>query len=194
MIGANPASIVTVQCVTCRKQRRPLDCEAVTIGSDTSFVCHFCIDETASMPGRMEGIHESDLPLALVLDYLAGISMEDYFLSDEGWGYAGVFDRHILTIDCRGFYDVTSFQTHDLAMREVNAMEDDGMGASDEDAYISYGNHGIEVSLAGKHLGTFTTERRARAAVSVAMRKEGFYPNVWLTGEHGPTIRRIEVW
>lgn len=40
-------------------------------------------------------------------------------------------------------------------------------------------------SFAGKYLGEFKTERRARAAVRLAMTREQFWPNVWTVSDHG---------
>jgi hypothetical protein len=68
------------------------------------------------------------------------------------------------------------------------------VGADESDAYINYGRQGLEVSFDGKYIGRYETLRRAQAKVSLLMREHGYFPNVWLTGEHGPTIRRIDVW
>lgn len=166
--------------------------EPVTIGEDVFYACPGCMDELEG-PGKHEGIGEDDYALVVVLEYLRGISMEDHWLADES-GYVGVFERHLLVEDSQGFVDVRTFTDHQAAMREINSYEDDGMGASEDDAYIAYERNGLYVSFAGKTVGTYETLRRAMAAVSVEMRRQGYFPNVWLTGEHGPTIRRIDVW
>jgi hypothetical protein len=67
------------------------------------------------------------------------------------------------------------------------------VGADEYDAYISWSRRGYEVSFEGKHVGTFETERRARAAVSVEMRRSGYFPNVYVVSDHG-NLHRIEVW
>jgi hypothetical protein len=162
------------------------------VGADVFDVCEGCANEYAG-PGRGEGIHADDRALAAVLEHLAGISMEDHWLADES-GYVGVFDRYLLVKDSSGFLDVWTFADMDAAMREINSYEDDGRGADESDAYINYGRQGLEVSFDGKYIGRYETLRRAQAKVSLLMREHGYFPNVWLTGEHGPTIRRIDVW
>lgn len=182
-----------MRCDICTGSRPEWSYEAVTVGEDVFHVCAGCASRYDG-PGRWEGIHESDRALAAVLEQLASVSGEDEYLSDEWNGYAGVFANHMLIQDAQGFVDVRTFKDPAAAVRELRSFEDDGMGADEEDAYINYGNDGLEVSFAGKYIGRYQTLRRAQACVSVLMRREGFYPNVWLTGEHGPSIRRIDVW
>lgn len=183
----------TNKCIVCEGSRPEWAYQAVTVGDDSYTVCEGCANEYAG-PGRGEGIDDDDRPLAAVLEHFAGLGMEDHMLAD-GSGYAGQFSEHILIVDDRGFVDVRTFPNADAARREMDSFENDGMGASEDDAYIRYdGSRGLSVSFAGKFIGSYPTLRRAKACVSVLMRREGYYPNVWLTHEHGPTIRRISVW
>ena len=183
--------ITSHQCVQCDQFKASRHLDVVQIGADTYYVCETCSD--LSGPGKYQAVDESDWALCVVLEWLAGVSSMDHWLSDES-GYAGVSDRYMLIEDDRGFVEVREFTSVDAAMREMNSFEDDGFGASDMDAYISCDRNGYGVSFDGKFVGTYGTERRARAKVSLLMRETGYYPNVYLTGEHGPTIRRIEVW
>jgi hypothetical protein len=155
------------------------------------YVCEDCIPEPG--PGRYQGMSEDDYPLAVALEALASGSFEDHFLSSD-CEYAGQFGQHILYTDSQGFVTVETFSDSDQARLEMDRLEDNGMGADEDDAYIGYSHGRLEVSFDGKHIGTFTRLGRAKACVSLEMRKSGYFPNVWLTGEHGPTIRRIEVW
>ena len=163
----------------------------VTVEPETFYVCEACIEQHAG-PGKFEG-NGDDLALALVLHALMLDSGEDHFLSDES-GYMGQFGRFVLTVDDRGFVSAEEFASPEKAEARLNDAEDDGFGASEDDAWISLERGGYHVSFAAKSIGTFETERRARAAVSVEMRRTGYYPNVFLAGEHGPTVRRIDVW
>jgi hypothetical protein len=76
----------------------------------------------------------------------------------------------------------------------MDEFEDDGFGAQEDDGWISCDRGGYFASLGGKRLGTFERLSRAKAAISLEMRRSGYYPNVFLSGEHGPTVRRIDVW
>jgi hypothetical protein len=165
---------------------------AVEVEGETYYVSHAAIED-ASGPGRWQGETGEQLALGLVLEHLDQDGGADWTLSDES-GYCAQIDRHLLLQDSSGFMEVRSFATAALAEKEMSSYEDQGMGASEDDAYISYENNGIGVSFGGKHIGRFNTLRRAKACVSVEMRKSGYYPNVFLCGEHGPTIRRIDVW
>jgi hypothetical protein len=179
-------------CDACAK--RPDSFEEVKLDGRTFRVCSDCLAQ-AEGPGRYDEIHEDDLPLAVALYAVALQGGGDWSLSDEwGSGSATKFGRVILVQDERGQLDLREFADAAAAEREMNSWEDDGMGASQDDAWISYTNRGIEVSFAGKHIGTFDRLTRAQACVSLAMRKEGYFPNVWVSGEHGPTVRRIDVW
>ena len=181
------------KCHVCDRLTAASNGEMVSVWEqDDHFVCRFCIS-AADGPGRFEGNGDS-LGLALVLDALSGISAEDHFLTDESYGYVGQFGRHLLVQDDRGFIEARSFASPEAAEREMNGYEDTGFGASEDDGWISYEPNGIYASLSGERLGRFDTLRRAQAAISVAMRKQGYYPNVFVSGEHGPSVRRIDVW
>ncbi len=190
--------LAPTKCHICERNGAQYRHEYVTIGDETFPVCDTCTD-SISGNGAHEGIHESDRALCLVLESLAGVSGEDHLLTDDNYGYAGLFDRFILLHDDRGFYEVREFKTAELAMREMNQFEDDGFGASEYDAWIYDDRNGYGVSFEGKHIATFTSEdspnplRRARAQVSLCMRESGYYPNCFYQGERG-SVRRIEVW
>lgn len=163
----------------------------VEIDGSTYRVCDHCLLD-ADGPGKFEGCRD-DLPLALALYALRRDGAYDSELSDDSLSVAR-FERYLLIEDSQGFVEVREFAGSTTAQAEMDGYEDDGLGASEDDAWLSYQNGGIAVSFAGKHVGTYERESRARAAVSLAMRKQGYYPNVWLAGEHGPGIRRIDVW
>lgn len=184
--------VTSHKCVACDSFHADSRLEPVTVGSDVFYACESC-ESCMDGPGKHEGVDESDRALCVVLEHLAGISWEDYWLSDDYQGYVGVFDRFMLVEDERGFVDVRTFADADSAMRECNSFEDRGFGADENDAYIGISNRGYEVSFDGKYVDTYPRLNRAMAKVSLLMRDSGYYPNVFLTGEHGPTIRRIDV-
>lgn len=168
--------------------------ETVEVEGQTFIVCDSCLENHRG-PGKFEGEAGDDqsLALALVLHALAAEGWVDEALADES-GSVSRIGRYLLVEDDRGFVEVRTFDSPEAAQRELDGYEDDGLGASEDDAWISSGTRGWEVSFAGKFIGTFKRESRARAAVSLEMRKSGYYPNVWLAGEHGPSVRRIDVW
>jgi len=180
------------KCVACEGSRLEWEYHRVTVGEDVFTVCEGCSNAYAG-PGRGEGVACEDRPLAAVLEYLAGISMEDHYLADES-GYAGKFDRYILIVDDRGFVDVRTFPDSDAALREMNRYEDAGMGADEHDAWIGSEYSGYSVSFDGKHVGQYPSLRRAKAKVSLLMRETGFFPNVWLDNGGSSGIRRVDVW
>jgi hypothetical protein len=164
-----------------------LNSETVQLDDARFTICETC---TRNTPGKFEGEPARTVVLwALTLNGFA-----DAWLSDESYGYLGRVGKYLVQEDDQGFVTSMEFSSADAAQQKMNSYEDDGFGASEDDAWISLAHGWIDVSFAGEHLGRFETERRARAAVSVAMRKTGYFPNVWLTGEHGPSVRRIEVW
>jgi len=182
-------AITPRKCVACDAWRAESETEAVTLDPDTLYVCDQCVED-AEGPGRFERSADA---LTLALHSLS-LDGEDFFLTDDWQGYIGQFGRHVLTIDHDGFVESQSFTTPEKAYAWIAGVERDGFGANEDDAWISYEPRGLEVSFAGEHIGTFKTLRRARAAVSVEMRKQGYFPNVWLAGEHGPSVRMIDVW
>ena len=184
--------VTSHQCVSCEKFRANRQLEPVVVGTETFYACDACVDALAG-PGKHEGVDESDRALCLVLGHLAGISFMDHWLTDDYSGYVGVVDRFMLVEDERGFVDVRTFKSADEAMRELNSFEDDGFGASEWDGWISSERNGYAVSLDGKTIGTYPRLNRALAAMAIAQRDAGYYPNTFLSGEHGPSVRRIEV-
>jgi hypothetical protein len=180
-----------MKCVICEKSSQEL--YEVQVGDDADQVCEACVED-ADGPGRYEGFHGAELATLLVLERIDLDGGADEFLSDEGNGYLAAIGQYVYCVDSQGFHSYQEERDAAAAVKRLRDAEDDGFGASEDDAYVTFTTHGVEASLAGKSLGTFRTERRARAAVSVAMRKEGYFPNVFLQGEHGPSVRRIDVW
>lgn len=186
-------TLTAIPCRVC-ESRAYVGHEDVTVGDEPYRVCDVCLADNSG-PGKFEGNH-SDYELALALVLYALVldgDMGDHSLIDESES-AYQFGNLILVQDSQGFTDVREFSDAAAATREMDGWEDDGMGAHEDDGWISYESNGIHASLSGTHLGTFTRLSRAKAAISLEMRKTGYYPNVFLSGEHGPTVRRIDVW
>jgi hypothetical protein len=147
-------------------------------------------------PGKFEGPArdgDEQLALALVLQSIDIDCGADHFLSDES-GYAAAIDRFILTCDSSGFVDVQEYRTPELALKRMDEFEDDGFGATEDDGWIVYERHGIAAYLGTEDLGVFSRLSRAKAAMSLAMRRQGYFPNVFVADEHGPSVRRVDVW
>jgi hypothetical protein len=167
----------------------------VTVGADTFRVCDVCLADHDG-PGKFEGPArdgDEQLALALVLQSIDMDGCADFFLSDES-GYAAAIDRYILACDSSGFVDVREYRTPELALATLAEWENDGFGASEDDGWISCERGGYYAQLGGKDLGTFERLTRAKAAISLEMRRSGCYPNVFVADEHGPSVRRVDVW
>lgn len=190
------AAVITAhQCCVCGQWRgdRHLEPVSITDVPESLYVCDSCLTDHVG-PGKFERVSRDDLPFALAMQASGPEDYADHFITDEYQGAAYVIGDRIWLEDERGFVEVRSFPSVDAAMRELNGWEDDGFGASEWDAWINCGTLGYEVSFQSKYLGTYETLRRAKARVSVEMRRTGYFPNVFFAGEHGPSIRRIEVW
>lgn len=183
---------MSVRCIQCSWLKPEDLTESVTVGDEIFYVCTICADNLSG-PGKHEGVDESDRALCVVLESIAGDSGMDHWLTDDYQGYVGIVDRFMLIEDDRGFVDVRAFASPDAAMREINGYEDDGFGADQHDAWITDERGGYAVSFDGKYVDRFPRLNRAKAMVSLLMRDSGYYPNVFLSGEHGPSVRRIEV-
>jgi hypothetical protein len=55
----------------------------------------------------------------------------------------------------------------------------------EEDDYITDARAGYRVTSAGAHVGTFSSERRAAAALYLERARSSCWPNVWRVNERG---------
>jgi hypothetical protein len=187
-------TLTATPCKVC-ESRAYVEHVDVTIDADVFRVCDVCLADHDG-PGKFEGPArdgDEQLALALVLQSLDLDGCADHFLSDES-GYAAAIDRFILTIDSSGFVDVQEYVDSAVALDRMNDFEGDGFGAQGDDGWISCERGGYFASLGGKRLGTFERLTRAQAAISLEMRRSGYFPNVFLAGEHGHSVRRVDVW
>jgi len=187
-------TLTATPCVNC-ESRSYVEHVDVKIAGELYRVCDVCLADHDG-PGKFEQVRHDDETLATALALyaldLAG-SSED-FLSDEWNGHASRIGAFVLTVDGQGFVNFEEFDSEELASKWLYSLEDDGFGASEDDAFISYESNGIYASFGGKSLGRFERFTRAKAAISVEMRRQGYFPNVFVSGEHGPGVRRIDVW
>lgn len=171
---------------------------------DGDYCCQVCHDAHDS-PGKFSqarGFHRSELGKALILYSWSGdCSYQDDSMSNEGWGYCGRFGRYLLFEDTSGFVTFEEFDSDEKANKRFDELYCAGMGASEDDFYIQAGRNGIEVWQSYKQIHVwpsrneeYVTERRALAAVSLEMRKQGYYPNVWICGERGDMRLAKGVW
>ncbi len=61
----------------------------------------------------------------------------------------------------------------------------------DADAFVHYTRAGIALEVEGKRIGTYPTLRRAAAALRLWSHRSHYWPEVWICGEHGPTVRPV---
>ena len=166
-------------------------------GSETAnntLPAYCCADCATEGPGKFQangGRH--DIGIAKILHAWSMESGEDDYMTSEGWGYCGQFGRFLLMEDTSGFVTFEEYRTTAEAQKEFDKYYSAGWGANEDDAYISEESRGYSVSFEGKHIGTFERMTRAKAAVSLAMRKSGYFPSVWVVNERG-SIDSISVW
>jgi len=55
----------------------------------------------------------------------------------------------------------------------------------DDDGFIGETDRGYAVSLAGKHIGTFSRARRAEACLYLELERAQYWPNLWRVNERG---------
>jgi hypothetical protein len=178
-----PLSSVVRECAVCHSQT--VSEPVAEIGFDC--ICITCV-EGHKGPGKFEAYEGEDLGKVLLLDHFAGISMEDDYMWNDGWGYCGRFDNYLLFVDTNGFVTFEEFDTVDKADQYFMRLYKEGWGAQEDDAYI--GEDG-SVWFSGKAVHVWEnkngeiTERRRLAAIRLEMSKQGFYPNVWIDNGRG---------
>ena len=136
------------------------------------------------------------LGTCLILYSWAQQSSEDEFMSHDGMGYCGRFDNFLLYQDTQGFYEYEEFTTPQLAEKQFQSIYEDGMGASEDDAYIGTDRGRWTAYMDGKSLNIWprndgTIDRqRALARVRLEMIRTGYWPNVW--EEYGYGVRLVK--
>jgi hypothetical protein len=159
---------------------------------EDSYCCAVCVTDHEGR-GKFEACQGSrgELGKALILYAWSQESGEDDFMSSEGYGYCGKFGQYLLFEDDRGSVAVWDEGTAEKAQWEFDRLYSEGMGASEDDAYISYDRGRYYVSMSGKELHVWPnnfgelTERRCIARVRLEAMKTGYWPSLWLVGERG---------
>lgn len=167
---------------------RPVPYHACLREADTApaYACAQCIEDHDA-PGKFEALRHDRraLGVALILNAWSLDGAEDDRMYSEGWGSCERLGRFLLMTDSSGFVTIEEHDTDAKAEEEFTRYYVQGWGASEDDAYISDDRDGYAVSFEGRHLGTFERETRARAAISLEMRRTGYYPDVWHVNERG---------
>lgn len=153
------------------------------------FCCADCADG-ADSPGKYEAQRgRNALGKVLILEALAGNGSEDDYMTSEGWGYCGRFERFLLSEDTSGFVSFEEFPTAKEAEKRFMALYSEGWGYQEDDAVISEDG---SVWFGGKQLNVYPprhteeiSDRRKLAAIRLEMSRSGFYPNVWKFSERG---------
>lgn len=142
-----------------------------------------------------------DMGKALILYAWRMDGCEDEWMSPEGWGSISRFDNYLLNEDSQGFVDFDEYNTEEEAVKEYEKLYMDGWGQSDDDIYVGWDRNGYKAFQSGKEIDCWADahgekdRRRVLAAVSLHMRKTGFYPDVWETSDHGNvTCISKEIW
>ena len=158
--------------------------------------CYACLEPVKRFGKFQAYSNDPDsLATALILySWSMDSSSDDVMGNTDSYGYFERFGNFITCHDSQGFFTYEEFSSVESAEKEWNRYSENGASADEYDAYIEFQwNSGYSVSFNAEHLGNFDTERRARAAVSVEMRKTGYYPSVWIVSDHG-NIHSTSVW
>jgi hypothetical protein len=145
---------------------------------------------------------------ALILYEWSMNSGEDEFMSNEGWGYLARFGEYHLQIDSQGFVSYEKYKNEEQSIKEYEKLYRSGWGASEEDIYVVNDYHrGWAAWQDGKEIPCWARSgyeydnhagidrQRVLAAVSLHMRKTGFFPDIWEESDHGTlTCISEEVW
>jgi hypothetical protein len=159
---------------------------------EDDYACMDCVSDHAN-PGRFEKyVHNpEELGTVLILDHWSRNDGADEYMHAQGWGYCGLFDKYLLYEDDQGFVTYDEFPTREKATEQYERWFNDGWGAQEDDAYISYESHRPEIYFNGKPLEVWPdatgelTERRMLARIRLEMIRTGFYPNVWIDQGRG---------
>jgi hypothetical protein len=146
-----------------------------------------------------------DMGKALILYAWSLDSGEDNHMSNEGWGYCGMFGKFLLTENTQGFIDFDEYKDVSEAQAEFDRLYSDGWGADESDYYLQFDNRRGRYTAydgdAGKEIEVWEDahgeigRRRALASISRHMRKTGYFPSIWEVGERGDvTDISKEVW
>jgi hypothetical protein len=165
---------------------------------DNNYCCRDCaLDHNGR--GKFEAYSDSGddpdlqpLGIALILYSLAMSGMADDSCGNE-WEHLDRIENFLLFSDSQGFVRFDEFDSAAKAETDFDSYYSDGLGANEDDAYVSFERGEWNASFAGKHLGSYPRESRAKAAISLEMRKSGYYPNVWYS-DQGGGISLISVW
>lgn len=148
---------------------------------ESRFVCFSCVSSDEDV----------------ILETLQAIDLkgfaDDWCGSSSEQGYMSLIGRFLLFATDHSGWEYDEFRSAEDAARRYESLFADGMGVNEYDAFITDDRGGYAVSFDGKYLDTFETEHRARAAVSVAMRKENYFPRVWRVNDRG-NVHLTEVW
>ena len=166
--------------------------------------------EANNHPGKFEKYSDNcgdgepylgDMGKALILYHWMLDSGEDNFMSNQGWGYCGQFGKYLLTEDTNGFVEFEEFDDAAAAQKKFDALYDDGWGASEDDIYVTHYNGKWKAWVCGKEIHVYenhageVTRSRVLAAISLHMRKTGYFPSIWEEHERGGlTNIGAEVW
>jgi hypothetical protein len=197
------------ECVVCNK--KTVSGKAAEI--EESACCMSCAEEH-NHPGKFERYMSIDpryfdaesMGTVLILDVWANSGGEDEYMTQEGWGYLGRFGKYLLHQDTQGFVTYDEYESEEKALKEYDKLYKDGWGASEDDIYLTH-DRGWEAWQSGKQISVYARKgfeyddkegidrRRVLAAISVHMRKTGFYPDVWEESGHGNlTCISEEIW
>lgn len=157
-------------------------------------------DEEAFLEHCAEGMGK-----ALILYEWAMNGSEDESMGPEGWGRTTRFDNYLLNESEHGFVDFDEYKTVEEAQKEYEKLYKDGWGQDENDIYLSFergewrafdGESQKVIPVWPRSHGEDRIDRnRMRAAISLYMRKNGYYPNVWEVNERGSvTSIGEEIW
>lgn len=200
----NPMSYL-YECSVCHRQT--VSEAAATIDNDRC--CMVCANDH-NHSGKFERYACSDpqyfdaeaMGKALLYYAFLGSGDEDDAMSNEGWGYCARFENVLVFEDTQGFVTYDEFKDTEAAEKKFNEYYIDGWGAQEDDIYITHEMYrgwqawesGKQIHVWARRNEEYPDRRRVLAAISLHMRKTGYFPNVWEETHHGIKHIGTEVW
>lgn len=153
----------------------------IKLGDD--YACKECVSRDTGLGKFALGDAESLILYAWSMD-----GAEDDFMSNDS-EYCGRFGQWLLYVDSQGFVSSDHYDTKEKAIAHFQSLYDDGMGASEDDGYISFEHGEYHLLVEGKHIGSYPREMRARAAMRIWASQNGFYPSLWVDDQRYGNLR-----
>ena len=188
--------------------------KAATIGESS---CCLPCAVANNHPGKFQAYSSSDphdfinfcsesMGKALILyEWSMESGAEDESMGPDGWGRITRFDNFLLNEESSGFVTFDEYKTSEEAEKVFQTLYMEGWGQTEYDIFVSHdyrrgwqaydGDSGKVIQVWPREGSEEVGRQRVLAAVSLHMRKTGYFPDIWEVGERGDVTNiGHEVW